>query len=533
MSLSLWTPAFPSLVPCLLFGTFATLVVHVCHRLVEHTSFSLDPRSRRMSGSMAGYGIGCLVWALDVVGFAMYPGLTLDEPALPQALGALLLMVLAARLSVPVLGTSMQLGRLLVHGFVLATGTLAAHFILAWGYGAPLDRINWVALGASLLLATGIAGFCSMRHRRAKLRAVDGDYVSQPWSDKAACGAAIVVLHWLLVCSVPMLPLAGARAERNIALLVVVVVFATLVALEHLGNLRVDRRRQVQLREGLSLMRMAAGNHAAGQDATLSLITAQLPQLMQPHRLVLHFQPIVDQEHAERAHCEALLRIEDPVLGRLNPETFFLVCDLQGKTAEVDRLILVNALQTMAGWQRQGYAMPCVSVNVAPVTLTEPGFAPWLLERLHAHGVPPEALVLELTEHAIIVGGAQMLEVLQALGGIGVAVVMDDFGAGYSSLAVLGELPIRGIKCDRLFMRGLETDGKRQVLLQHIHAVAQALSLGVTLEGIETADELALVRRLGFRRFQGYHFSRPIPAPALAQGWLRPAQAAQPQALQV
>jgi len=107
-------------------------------------------------------------------------------------------------------------------------------------------------------------------------------------------------------------------------------------------------------------------------------------------------------------------------------------------------------------------------VNVAPVTLLEPDFAQWLGAKLQRRGLPWGTLQLEMTEHAIIACGAHMVQAINDLRMLGVGVFMDDFGAGYSSLGVLADLPISGIKCDRLFVRQLPQDPRRQSLLRHV-----------------------------------------------------------------
>lgn len=95
---------------------------------------------------------------------------------------------------------------------------------------------------------------------------------------------------------------------------------------------------------------------------------------------------------------------------------------------------------------------------------------------------------------------------------MGVAVLMDDFGAGFSSLGILAELPIAGIKCDRLFVRELPQDRRRQILLRHISALASEFGLSVVVEGVETIEELRTLTALGLHSIQGYLFSRPLPA---------------------
>lgn len=138
----------------------------------------------------------------------------------------------------------------------------------------------------------------------------------------------------------------------GIALLVTVLVFAIAVALEQMSNMRSDAGRQQLLRRGLSMMRSSATAQNAQRDMQLSLIADHLHRLLHPENLALHFQPIVDFQQ-RGVQFEALLRMTDTTLGAINPETFLLVCELQGKTPEVDRMILRNALDSAKAWQAQ------------------------------------------------------------------------------------------------------------------------------------------------------------------------------------
>ncbi len=214
-------------------------------------------------------------------------------------------------------------------------------------------------------------------------------YRAQNRADKLLCGSAILVLHWLLVNTFPMHQGNHDAASDGAALLVVMLVFALAVAMEHLSNLRSDAGRQQLLRRGLSMMRTSALAHNARSDIQQSLIADHLDRLLHPDNLALHFQPII---HTQRSgvQLEALLRLTDTTLGRINPETFLLVCELQGKTAEVDRMILCNALDHLCNWRAHGMDAVSISVNVAPVTLMHESFAPWLGLQLAQRGPPPE-----------------------------------------------------------------------------------------------------------------------------------------------
>ena len=502
---------FPPLLQSLLFWIFASLVVHVCQRLVEHTAFSVDPSSRRISASQAALCIGCIVWALDVVGLFMYAELAHHVLELVPALSGLLIMAVSARLTIPTLSTSASKARIVVAGVWLAAGMLTGHFAITWGHVQSFSQVNVLAIMASMATAVALAACTAIRHRSAKLSMLTPRYRAQTWEDKVLCGAAILVLHWMLVNTFALHLGDPSKESDGIALLVTVLAFAIAVALEQMSNMRSDAGRQQLLRRGLSMMRSSATAQNAQRDMQLSLIADHLHRLLHPENLALHFQPIVDFQQ-RGVQFEALLRMTDTTLGAINPETFLLVCELQGKTPEVDRMILRNALDSAKAWQAQGLNDTTISVNVAPITLLDDRFAPWLREELTLRGLPPRTLKLEMTEHAIIALGTEMVAAIHTLSAMGVVVWMDDFGAGYSSLGMLADLPIAGIKCDRLFVRKLPQDSRRQMLLRHISALAGEFGLSVVVEGVETVEELQTLAAIGLHCIQGYVFSKPIPA---------------------
>ncbi len=503
--------AFPPLLQSLLFWVFASLVVHVCQRLVEHTAYSVDPSSRRLSASHAALCIGCIVWALDVVGLFMYAELAHHVLELVPALSGLLIMAISTRFTIPTLSTSASKRRIVFAGVWLAAGMLAAHFTITRGHVQSFAQVNWLAIVLSMATAVGLATYTSVRHRSAKLSVLTPHFRQQSWQDNLLCGAAILLLHWLLVNTFP-LHLGDPRGESDgIALMVIVLMFAIAVSIEQLSNVRRDAGRQQLLRRGLSMMRVSNMSQNAERDMELSLIADHLHKLLQPHRLALHFQPIVDFEQ-RGVQFEALLRLTDTTLGDIDPETFLLVCELQGKTAEVDRMILRNALDCVQAWKAAGLHDASISVNVAPVTLLDRHFATWLRDELAQRALPARMLKLEMTEHAIIALGSQMVSAIHDLSAMGVGVLMDDFGAGYSSLGMLADLPIAGIKCDRLFVRQIAQDQRRQSLLRHVAALAQEFGLSVVVEGVETVEELQILTSVGLHSIQGYVFSRPIPS---------------------
>jgi EAL domain-containing protein (putative c-di-GMP-specific phosphodiesterase class I) len=156
-----------------------------------------------------------------------------------------------------------------------------------------------------------------------------------------------------------------------------------------------------------------------------------------------------------------------------------------------------------------------VSVNASGYELVDPGCAGELLDALADAGLTPAVLVVEVTESVVEGGSARALQTLSQLRDHGVAVAVDDFGAGYSTLSRLDEVPADFIKLDGALLDGATASPRRRALLEAAIGVGDALGLPVVAEGVETAEQAALLLELGCTRAQGFYFCRPLPAEAL------------------
>ncbi|WP_412735795.1 putative bifunctional diguanylate cyclase/phosphodiesterase [Krasilnikovia sp. MM14-A1259] len=230
--------------------------------------------------------------------------------------------------------------------------------------------------------------------------------------------------------------------------------------------------------------------------------------------LLLHFQPLVRLADERYVGAEALLRWQPPGEAMVPPDAFIPEAEDSGLIVPIGAWVLQEACRVAAPWHRRNGAV--VSVNASPRQLREPDFATQVLDALRGAGLPPQALILEITEGVLVASGPvaeQAVRHLSALRERGVRVAVDDFGTGYSSLAYLRDLPIDHLKIDRSFMPGSgEPDPTARTLVKAIIDLATALGLGTIAEGVETAEQVALLRALGCERAQGFHFSRPVPA---------------------
>ncbi|TDR71597.1 EAL domain-containing protein [Paludibacterium purpuratum] len=503
--------AMPFGLPALFYGALGALVVHLCQQLVEETSNAIDPASRVIRTSRAAFSIGGLVWVLDVTGFFIYPDLSTDGLPLTPALLGLLINSFSARLTVPTLSTDTHAGRVCLAALGLALGMLLGHAVLSFGFVPGTLTIEPSAFAASLALAVLLAAGLALKHRKARLSAIGSQFTPLTWRLKILAGMLIPPLHWCLVTTFPLPSSTELVPNSSAHLLITVLAFGLAITADQLQAIHSERRRQRSFR---NVVTPGASSVAAsqGHDRQLALISARLPELLHPKQLQIHFQPIVTP-HQPKAHFEALLRVSDPVLGRINPEKFILACTLQAQGAHVDMLIIGNALDHLADWTRQGFDSATININVSPATLLEADFVDWIHCQLQQRELAPSRVRLEITEHALIANGGEMVRIIRQLKAKGIGVIMDDFGSGYSSLGLLADLPISGFKCDRLFIKGLVQDTRRQALLKKIAELAVDLGIPVTAEGVETREELDIVMQSGIASVQGYYFAKPMPAP--------------------
>jgi diguanylate cyclase (GGDEF)-like protein/PAS domain S-box-containing protein len=229
---------------------------------------------------------------------------------------------------------------------------------------------------------------------------------------------------------------------------------------------------------------------------------------------VLHYQPVVDLDSARVVGAEALLRWQHPTRGIVPPGEFVPIAEECGLIVPIGRWVLQAACRQLAVWRASERAARSlhVSVNVSARQLQASGFVEDVQDALASTGLEPQALVLEITEAAVVhdpEGAARMLDALREMG---VGLVLDDFGTGYSSLAMLDALPFHGLKLDRASVMRIGSSGGAVPLVRAIVDLGRALGLSLVAEGIENEDQLAELRRLGVREGQGFRFARPVPA---------------------
>ena len=261
-------------------------------------------------------------------------------------------------------------------------------------------------------------------------------------------------------------------------------------------------------------------------DAAMMAATARRQQLESDLReavvqqqFVLHYQPQLDAGGQRAIGVEALIRWQKPGGELVYPNDFITLAEELGLINEMGDWALRTACHTMAGWHQQGLTGLAVAVNLSAIQLRNARLPECIALALQESGLPPRALTLEITESVAMQDPQASIERLGAIRALGVRLAIDDFGTGYSSLAYLKRLPLDYLKLDRAFVQDLETDSNDAAICAATIGLAHSMGLGVVAEGVETTGQQRYLTSLGCDSFQGFLFSRAIPA-ADALAWL-------------
>ncbi|MFE9689781.1 putative bifunctional diguanylate cyclase/phosphodiesterase [Micromonospora sp. NPDC005806] len=240
----------------------------------------------------------------------------------------------------------------------------------------------------------------------------------------------------------------------------------------------------------------------------------ELPRAVADHEFTVTFQPIVDLASGAAIGAEALARWHHPTHGVIDPLRFLEAVERSGLLPAFAEAILDQALIAAGTWRTAGFDLP-VSVNVSPRSLLDPRFPGAVLARLRAHDLPPDRLVLELTETLTLSQLDVVDQVLGRLRDSGVRLALDDFGTGYSSLSLLSRIPVHELKIDRSFVTAMETTTEAAAVIRSTLDLGRSLDLTVVAEGVENEPQRRALWELGCAAGQGHLFARPLPAGAL------------------
>ena len=237
----------------------------------------------------------------------------------------------------------------------------------------------------------------------------------------------------------------------------------------------------------------------------------ELHRALERGELRLHYQPIMNLETGDISGFEALLRWEHPQRGLVRPDDFVGLAEETGLVVPIGSWALEEACRQASIWHEAGSDIS-ISVNLSPRQLAEPGLPDDVARVLHATGINPESLWLEITENTLMRDAETAVRTLGSLRSLGVHLAVDDFGTGYSSMSYLKRFPVQALKVDRTFVDGLGREPEDTVICTAVVSLAHALGLRAIAEGVEIPEQLAELRTLGCELAQGYLFAKPAPA---------------------
>ncbi len=250
------------------------------------------------------------------------------------------------------------------------------------------------------------------------------------------------------------------------------------------------------------------------REASMRLrLESDLRRALDEEEFHLVYQPIVDTRTGRIASMEALLRWVHPIEGFISPVDFIPVAEDTGLIMPIGWWVLRTACAEAEAWHQLcgGTELaPSLNVNLSPRQFASPDMIAQIRKALGSSGLVSDRLVLEITESSLLDHPESATDMFRAIRELGVRVVMDDFGTGFSSLAQLERFPLNGFKMDRAFLDDLMASERRRSVVQAVMALGKALDMSVTAEGVETADQMRCLMSMGCFQHQGWHFARPM-----------------------
>ncbi|QOY37207.1 putative bifunctional diguanylate cyclase/phosphodiesterase [Anaerobacillus isosaccharinicus] len=244
------------------------------------------------------------------------------------------------------------------------------------------------------------------------------------------------------------------------------------------------------------------------------IIESELRKALENDEFKVYYQVQVDVKTNEIYGVEALIRWDHPERGIVPPGDFLTIAEEMGIIVDIDDWVLKTACQQVKQWNDEGNNLQ-VSVNISRKQFERNGFVDFVKKTIRETGIKPEHVNLEITENMAIINVEAAIKKLQALKDLGVHFSLDDFGTGYSSLSQLKRFPINTLKIDQSFVKNSNGNDEDAAIVKLIIAMAKTLQFTVTCEGIETLEQLELIKKEGCNHAQGFLFSKPINAEEL------------------
>jgi len=253
------------------------------------------------------------------------------------------------------------------------------------------------------------------------------------------------------------------------------------------------------------------GGMNAGSEDRVQL-ESDLHNAIALNQFELYYQPKVNTNSGAVRSAEALIRWVHPKRGLISPNDFIPLAEECGLIGAIGEWVVREACRQARAWQDEGMAPLRISVNLSPTQFRGSGLADTIRRALEDSGLQAQYLEVELTESAVMSDPEESIAILEQLSAMGVLVSVDDFGTGYSSMSYLRRFPIDKLKIDRVFINEIASRPEDASIVRAIVSLAHSLRLKVVAEGVETPAQLDFLKAVGCDEYQGYHFSRPLPA---------------------
>ncbi len=246
------------------------------------------------------------------------------------------------------------------------------------------------------------------------------------------------------------------------------------------------------------------------------MIEKDLFHAIQNNEFTLFYQPQMNSKSGKAYGVEALIRWNHPEKGLIPPLSFIPIAENMNLIGPISEWVLREACSQGKIWQDIGLKIK-VAVNISPKQFQSAGFVDMLKEILLETKINPALIELEITEAIAMYSNEDTIQKLNEITDLGIQVSIDDFGTGYSSLAYLVKLPIHALKVPREFVKELNNEGANKTVVFSIISLSRSLQLDLVAEGVETKEQLEILKSMGCKQFQGYYFSKPVPAEEVTQ----------------
>ncbi|HEX9025988.1 MAG TPA: EAL domain-containing protein [Clostridium sp.] len=236
-----------------------------------------------------------------------------------------------------------------------------------------------------------------------------------------------------------------------------------------------------------------------------------LRSAIENNELSINYQPQYDAQKNEIFGFEALLRLNSKELGFISPLEFISIAEECGYITKISRWVINESCKQTVKWLNRGYKFKSMSINISSVDIQQSDFLESIKDILNSTGIDPNIIELEITETVLMQSLDSSINILEKLMDMGIRIALDDFGTGYSSLNYLGRIPISTLKIDKSFIDNITSSKKKESMINNIIQMAHSMDLKVVAEGVETKEQLSILKDRDCNYIQGYYFSKPLP----------------------